>query len=278
MMHLTRWLMRQLPDTLAFRLLLRLSNRLRPLPMSTEETAAMQDAHPLRYGPQDSNQAWAWGNDGPLIILVHGWGGRAAQFGPLAQRLAALGYRCVAPDVTGHGDTRRRKTRWSWFHRDITDLVTTLNTPVHAFVGHSAGGLTMMAARSHGAFSAPNYICICTPSFPFPPLRRVKSVLAPSDAVMARYEHYLATEFGMPWDALKNGASFAGLGADLLLIYEERDRFIPHTEGDRIQALCPGSKLVKTNAYGHQRILTAPDLADRIHRAFGPTPAPESGQ
>ncbi|MGH8764796.1 MAG: hypothetical protein ACRET8_03680, partial [Burkholderiales bacterium] len=57
------------------------------------------------------------------------------------------------------------------------------------------------------------------------------------------------------------GCSFAGAGADLLLVYDEKDRFVPHAEGDKLQALCPGAQLVKTQAYGHTRILGTPELA-----------------
>lgn len=267
-----RKLVKILPDSIALQLLVNVSNRLRPLAIGGREKEAMLDAKSIRFGAQNANQAWAWG-DGPVIVLVHGWGGRAAQFGPLAQQLAALGYRCVAPDVTGHGDARSRKTRWSWFQRDLIDLVAALDTPVHAFVGHSAGGLNMMAARSRGKIAASKYICICAPSYPFPPLRAVKAALAPSEKIMSRYKTYLVGEFSIPWSALKDGASFKGAGEDLLLIYEERDRLIAHTEGDRIHAMNPGSKLLKTNAYGHQKILAAPELAEKINGFLSPEPS-----
>jgi hypothetical protein len=49
-----------------------------------------------------------------------------------------------------------------------------------------------------------------------------------------------------------------------LLFYDETDRFVRHSEGDRIQALCPGARLVKTSAYSHQKILAAPELAQAV--------------
>lgn len=213
----------------------------------------------VQFGEDGSNIAFEWG-DGPAVILVHGWGGQAAQMAPLAAAVAGLGYRCIAPDITGHGDAIQRTTRWSYFLRDIEALAQSLDCAVHAYVGHSAGGLTMMAVRRHGRISARRYVCICAPSYPFPPVRRVQELLNPREGVMERYKSYLGREFEIPWEALQGGASFAGAGEDLLLIYDQRDRFVPHSEGNRINALCPGSTLIKTTEYGHQRILAAPEL------------------
>jgi pimeloyl-ACP methyl ester carboxylesterase len=199
-------------------------------------------------------------------VLVHGWGGGASQMTPLAAHLAAGGYRCVALDITGHGNTKKHHTRWRYFLRDVEAATRSLGTNVFAYIGHSAGGMTMMAARRHGRIEAQRYVCICAPSYPFPPVDRVKQILDPSDGVMARYKNYLGSEFDIPWQTLAAGESYAAAADNLLLVYDERDRFVPHSEGDRIHALCPGSTLVKTRDYSHQRILTAPELMVAVSR------------
>src|SRR5688572_2760861 len=77
-----------------------------------EEQAAMASARKLFYGENGRQLAWIWGESGPLIVLVHGWGGAAEQMAPLARQLALDGFRCVALEVTGHGSSPRRRTRW----------------------------------------------------------------------------------------------------------------------------------------------------------------------
>jgi pimeloyl-ACP methyl ester carboxylesterase len=260
-------LLKILPDALGYRLLLSLTGATQPVPLSVPEQQALSASRPVRFGADGANTAWEWGT-GPLVILIHGWGGRAAQMAPLAASLAAQGYRCVAPDITGHGDASKQHTRWSYFLRDIEALTRALRSDVFAFVGHSAGGMTMMAVRRHRRIKARCYVCICAPSYPFPPLNRVRQLLNPGDGVMERYKDYLGREFDISWPVLERGESYAAAGADLLLVYDERDRFVPHSEGDRIHALCPGSTLIKTRDYSHQRILTAPELPDHIGRFF----------
>src|SRR6266704_223067 len=226
--------------------------------ISSFEREAMAQANRMSYG--ESNVAWIWGN-GPLVVFVHGWSGRAAQMAPLALYVANLGFRSVALDVTGHGDSPKRHTRWDYFFRDIAALSRSLDEEVYAYVGHSAGALSMMAARGLKGIRAQRYACICAPSFPFPPIDVIQKKLNPKEAVLESYKAYIAGQFETTWKQLQAGCSYADAGSNLLLFYDETDRFVNHSEGDRIQALCPGAQVVKTSAYSHQKILAAPELA-----------------
>lgn len=224
----------------------------------------MAQATKLYYGDDNRNVAWAWGKKGPLVILVHGWGGRAAQMAPLALYVAQLGFRSVALDVTGHGDSPKRHTRWAYFLKDITALTQSLNEDVHAYVAHSAGALSMMAARGLKGIRAERYVCICAPSHPFPPVNVVEKKLNPRRGVIERYKRYIAEQFETVWETLQTGSSFTNVGSEMLLFYDKTDRFVPHREGDKIHALCPGSRLIKTDGYSHLKILTAPELAKAV--------------
>src|SRR4249919_144652 len=46
--------------------------------------------------------AWSWGQ-GPLVILMHGWGGNAGQFRSFVEPLVQAGFRAVAFDAPAHG-------------------------------------------------------------------------------------------------------------------------------------------------------------------------------
>jgi pimeloyl-ACP methyl ester carboxylesterase len=230
-------------------------------PITSFEQEAMARAGKMSYG--ENHVAWAWGA-GPLVIFVHGWSGRAAQMAPLALHVANLGFRSVAIEVTGHGDSPKRHTRWDYFFRDIAALSQSLHEEVHAYVGHSAGALSMMAARTLKGIHARRYICICAPSFPYPPIDVIQKKLNPKEGVLEYYKKYIAEQFETTWEKLQAGCAYADAGTDTLLFYDETDRFVNHSEGDRIQALCPGSRLVKTSAYSHQKILAAPELAQAV--------------
>src|SRR6266700_3236865 len=230
-------------------------------PISSSEQEAMAQASRMNYG--ENNVAWAWG-DGPLVMFVHGWSGRAAQMAPLALHAANLGFRSVAIDVTGHGASPKRHTRWDYFLKDIAGLSQSLHEEVYAYVGHSAGALSMMAARALKGIHAQRYACICAPSFPFPPINVIQKKLNPKESVLEHYKNYIAEQFETTWEELRAGRAYANAGSDTLLFYDETDRFVDHSEGDKIQTLCPGAQVVKTCAYSHQKILATPELAQTL--------------
>src|SRR5712692_2147424 len=157
----------------------------RRAPVSPVEQEAMAQASKVYFGETKKTVAWGWG-DGPPVIFVHGWGGRAAQLAPLAVHVANLGFRSVAIDVTGHGDSPKRHTRWDYFLRDIAALSQSLHEEAYAYVGHSAGGLAMMAARALKGIHARRYACVCAPSFPFPPINVIRKKLNPKEAESER--------------------------------------------------------------------------------------------
>lgn len=257
---LTRGFMKVLPDALAYRLMTSQAGKTTELPLLPAEEVAMSSAKPLRFGLRGQGTAFEWGS-GPLIVLVHGWNGRAAQMAPLATTLAANGFRCVALDVTGNGAQGPRFTCWHYFLRDIEDVTRAIRSEVFAYVGHSSGGTTMMAARRAGRIQAQRYICICSPSYPFLSVDSVRNDFNPREPVMESYKLHLTEQFEITWSDLAAGGSYADAGKDLLLVYAGKDKLVPYHEGNRIHALCPGSVLVKASDYGHRSILTAPELS-----------------
>lgn len=260
---IAKFLVKILPARPAVRIVRALATRTQRPPITPGQQHALTQASMVRYGENGRNAAWSWG-EGPLIIMVHGWNGCAAQLGPLAVHIAGLGFRCVAIDITGHGSSSGNRTGWGYFIEDIAALTQALGQEVYAYVNHSAGGLTMMAARRLRGLRAKRYVCICSPSHPYPPINVVRKKLGPKPSVIAHYQEDIARQFNTDWDTLKGGFAYADAGDNLLLVYDEGDRFVNHHDGDQIQSWCPGAKLVKTRSYGHTKILAAQELLHTV--------------
>jgi pimeloyl-ACP methyl ester carboxylesterase len=101
-----------------------------------------------------------WGSESdPVLMLVHGGADFARTFDVLAPKLAAAGWRVVAWDQRGHGDSDH--ARLYSFDADLRDAATVFDRVAGrsrvAVVGHSKGGAIMTAlADAHpfrfGAF------------------------------------------------------------------------------------------------------------------------------
>lgn len=88
---------------------------------------------------------------GPLVVLLHGFTGNADLnfFQPgIAQKIAAAGYRVVAPDLRGHGASPYNAPPANWpadaVARDQIALVAHLGENPYATVGYSMGSISAL--------------------------------------------------------------------------------------------------------------------------------------
>lgn len=242
----------------------------RSLPVKSKWQAELDHAKRIEFQRDGTRVAWQWGESGPLVVCVHGWEGTGAQFGLIGRTLAQQGCRCVSIDLKAHGSSSGRRARFSDFPQDIMALVEHLGEPIAAYVCHSAGGMLLMAARQASPITAPRYVVIASPSAPYPPVELVRRAITPREDTVLRLRNRIARQFSSDWDSLISGHLYSqDPDGKLLLLYDEDDHTIEHTQGDVIHRLWPDSRLIKTQGLGHNRILWNPDVVDEICQFIG---------
>ncbi|MDP3749617.1 MAG: alpha/beta hydrolase [Phenylobacterium sp.] len=255
--------LRDMPRAEMAKHLLQVLSTSAPMPLRPQDAALLEGAEAFRFGTDDSRCAWSVGQ-GPLVLMVHGWGGRGVQMAPLANTLASAGYRCVFFDAGGHGDSRREPIGFDTFIKDAAALSDHVGEAVHAWIGHSAGGLGMMASRALKSVQADRYVCIAAPRFPYVPLETLKSRFSASDPVLDLVKPTLAAQFETDWRSLEAGAAYAPAGASkLLLAYDFDDERVRHADAERIAEGWPGAQILKTEMLGHNKILRSLQVAAR---------------
>jgi lipase len=107
--------------------------------------------------------------DGRPVVFLHGLSGHGARWRLFAER-ELPGFRVVAPDLRGHGDSTRLAPWTLERHAaDVLDLLDTLRLDRVPLAGHSYGGATAM----HVAAMAPERVerlALLDPSTGLPPL------------------------------------------------------------------------------------------------------------
>lgn len=84
--------------------------------------------------------------EGRTVVLLHAGGERRTVWAPVAERVAAHGFRTIAVDQRGHGDTDGPIGRsLHEYASDVIHLVERLDVPV-VLVGSSLGGLASILA------------------------------------------------------------------------------------------------------------------------------------
>jgi pimeloyl-ACP methyl ester carboxylesterase len=124
--------------------------------------------------------------EGPLVLLCHGWPELWYSWRHQLTGLAEAGYRVVAPDMRGYGQTSAPSDiqAYSMFHLvgDLVGLVEALGQPACAIVGHDWGA----PVAWHAALFRPDlFKVVAALSVPF----RARSQVAPLSVLRERGQH-----------------------------------------------------------------------------------------
>jgi pimeloyl-ACP methyl ester carboxylesterase len=196
-----------------------------------------------------------WG-EGPTLLLVHGWGGHAGQMTTLVDPAVAAGFRVVAVDLPGHGDSAGRVS--SLVHgASALARVAALFGPVRCLIAHSFGAAVSTYALSRG-------LAVERAVFFAPPARfetfwqRFRMGVGVSDLVMERMLHRAEEWLDVRFAGISPVDLAPRMETPLLVLHDPEDREMPFGEGADLAASWPGAVLRRAEGLGHLRILRDP--------------------
>ena len=209
----------------------------------------------------------SWGA-GPLVYLVHGWGGWRWQLDGFVAPLVEAGHRVVAFDAPSHGasdpgpEGPGRSTLLEF--ADALAAVVAANGPAHAVVAHSLGATAAAVAIRRGlaveraAFVAPM-------ADPLPYTRTFARRLGFGERVRTRLVARVERRVGSSMSAFDVPAVAArGPTPPLLLVHDREDAETGWSDSAAIARTWPDARLVTTAGLGHRRILRAPAVVAEV--------------
>ena len=105
--------------------------------------------------------------DAPLLIFVHGWPELSRSWRHQLPAFAALGFRCVAPDMRGYGRSSTY-TRYEDFAQedivaDMMELLSALGRDKAVWIGHDWGSSVVWNIAAHHPDKAVGVVSLCVP-------------------------------------------------------------------------------------------------------------------
>ncbi len=218
-------------------------------------------------------RGWSWG-DGPVVYLVHGWGGSLEHMVPLVAPLLDRGLQVVAFDALSHGrsDAGVHGPRSS----DAVELGRALDAvaarfgPARAVVAHSMGALAALLAIRDGWLASERLVLVAPPSGIPDLLDRMRSELGLGAKATRLLAERARSRTGYPVDELDLVRIATGLGAqerpELLVVHDLLDREAPHEPSARLVRSWPDAQLLSTAGLGHRRILADAAVGGAVSR------------
>jgi pimeloyl-ACP methyl ester carboxylesterase len=207
-----------------------------------------------------------WGYDwgeGPLVYLVHGWGGSTGDFRFIAANLVASGFRVVAFDAPSHGNAGPGP--WGERHASGLHLIEAMNVVVekfgapHAVVGHSMGCLSAV----HGLLQSGVDLDRVRLAMIAPFVGGVEgfrdtigAIVPVGPRTFARLVPLGEAKAGVKLDDF----SLRGVpvGAPALIVHDRGDRPNPFRHGEALADAWPNAELLATTGLGHRKVLVNP--------------------
>jgi alpha-beta hydrolase superfamily lysophospholipase len=200
---------------------------------------------------------------GPLVFLVHGWGGRAAQMGRLGKSVAALGFNVVAVDFPGHGEQK-------WDRSDIFQMSTALRALKEHFghpdavIAHSLGSMAAVYAFQE---EMPGRLVLLAPmldvSEALATFAERARLLPWASALLKRRIRRFC---GDSWPIFAAGTDTDFGEAQVMVVHDPADLDTRFESSAVLAAVREDTQLVVTKSKGHNGILADDEVAGEIGR------------
>ena len=212
----------------------------------------------------------SWG-DGPVVYLVHGWGGRSDQFAALVDPLRRAGYTVVAFDAPSHG----RSDPGAWGPTSTTgvefgkalDAVFAKFGPGEAVVAHSMGALVTLLTLNLGWLGVNRLVFVAPMAGYAEAMDVFQSMLGFGPRIRRRVDVRTWRRVGLNDDDFDVRNLWSRLPEPLpaLIVQDDADPQAPHAES-RALAEDIGAEFMTTSGLGHNRVLADRQVADRVIR------------
>lgn len=210
-----------------------------------------------------------WGETRGTIVLLHGYCGRKEDNLPIAERFCAAGFRCLLPDLPGHGDNPaasatfgKRETALAGDLLDDAARRFSFPSAPAALFGISQGGAIALqaAGRSDGRWAA--VATVAAFSSLSQPVERAASAI-PKLAVIAPFASEACAcgvycREGFTPSDIRPIDSAGRITIPAFIVHGDQDTFIPISAGRAIYDAIPGTRKTfrEVHGGGHGNVLS----------------------
>ena len=239
------------------------------VPRGIEATALPAGGRPFEVESQGATvRGHVWGS-GPVVYLVHGWGGHGSQLAAYVGPLLAHGYRVVLFDGPSHGESDPGPSGPRHSHGvelgKALDAVFARFGPAEAVVAHSLGAISTYLTLRFGWLSTRRLVLLAPMVVAEPLFDQFQQALGFGSRTRRAFDRRLDEFVGVPmveFDAIHQAAHVDPVPT--LVVHDRGDRQTPYADAVRLVEALPDARLVTTEGLGHRRILKDPAVVRTV--------------
>lgn len=193
----------------------------------------------------------------PHVLLMHGWGGHAAQMLPLADALVEQGMVPVIIEAPGHGRSAGNTATLPQFARAMEYVAARLReqgVSLHAIIAHSLGGSAGARVVARG-LPTQGLVLIAAPDAPRDYTRMFAQVFGLSEPTRAAMQRRIEAQEGMLMEQFDAAQSAPNVQVPTLVVHDVNDAINTFAGAERFMRYLPHARLLRTEGLGHRKIL-----------------------
>ena len=206
-----------------------------------------------------------WGESGPAVLLMHGWGGARAQMTGFVNPLLSAGYRVVAYDQPAHGESDGKLTNLLEIAPTM-DLIKEKEGNFDAIIAHSFGTLITSYALVNRNFPPPSRLVYCGAfNQLLESLPRFQVLANLSDEVTDGLRNMIYDNFGQGvLDAIVNETLVPQINIPALMFHDKSDNVTPVEDSRAIARVWKNAHFIETEGLGHRGALQSSEIHDQV--------------
>ena len=208
-----------------------------------------------------------WGNNGPAVLLMHGWGGARAQMTGFVAPLLFAGYRVVAYDQPAHGESDGKMTNILEIAPTM-DLIREKEDDFDAIIAHSFGTLITSHALVNRNFPPPSKLVYFGAfNWLLDSLPRFQIAADLPDEAINGLRDMIYENFGKGiLDAIVNESLVPHIDIPVLMFHDVTDNVTPVEDSRAIARAWKNARYVETNGLGHRGALQSKEIHEQVVR------------
>ena len=206
-----------------------------------------------------------WGESGPAVLLMHGWGGARAQMTGFIEPLLSAGYRVVAYDQPAHGESGGKMTNMLEIAPSM-DLLVKQEGNFDAIIAHSFGTLITSYALVRRNFPPPSrlvYFGAFNRLLDSLPRFQVQAGLP--DEIIEGFRVMLSENFGEGvLEAIVHDDLAPQINIPALMFHDKTDNVTPIEDSRAIAQAWKSAQYIETEGLGHRGALQSTEIHEQV--------------
>lgn len=195
-------------------------------------------------------QTYHWKNDGPTLLLIHGWDSNTSRWKDLIELLNKQNFNIIAFDAPAQGYSGGKLLNVPLYSKCVAKMIKMYKPKF--LVGHSMGGMSIFFnEHQQKSNSVEKIVSLGAPAEMKKIIDDLQKILGLKPKLMKDVEEYFTDKFEYKFVDFATRNFVKSVHQECLIIHDKYDKVVPFEAGKALHQQLPNSNFIETEGAGH---------------------------